>query len=81
MRTLTVGSVWKASDGRLVRIVAIADQVGGKIAVRNCETNRLSYMQRRYFENENAGVGWWLEPHTTPLFTGAPPANDKEQKA
>lgn len=61
-------SIWKASDGRLLRVVT---NEGGKIGVRNVETNRLSYMHRRYFENREAAVSWWLEPHTTPLLESA----------
>jgi hypothetical protein len=65
IRDLKEGSVWKASDGRLLRVVSLEPR---RIGVRNMATNRLSYMQRRYFEQANAGIGWWLEPHSVPLL-------------
>jgi hypothetical protein len=68
MRAIEIDSVWKASDGRLLRVVSIEVR---RIGVRNTETGRLSYMQRRYFENDRAGVGWWLEPASSPLLESA----------
>jgi hypothetical protein len=65
MRTININSIWKASDGRLLRVVTT---VGRRIGVRNVKTRRLSYIQRRYFEDERAGVGWWLEPVSAPLL-------------
>ena len=64
-RHVELASIWKASDGRFLRVVSLEPQ---RIGVRNVATNRLSYMQRRYFENERAGVGWWLEPQSRPLL-------------
>lgn len=66
---IDIDSIWKASDGRLLRVVT---NVGGRIGVRNLTTNRLSYIQRRYFENQKADGGWRLERYSAPLIESAP---------
>lgn len=67
MSEIEKGSMWKASDGRLL-IVFGASHDGHRIAVRNAATKRLSYIRRYYFDLGRTDKNWWLELHTTPLL-------------
>lgn len=51
-----IGSLWKASDGRYLRVVTVE---ANRVGVRNTLTNRLSYVQPRYFNGASDG-NWSL---------------------
>lgn len=53
------GQLWRAPDGRLLRVVSLEDR---RIGVRNAETDRLTYMQRLYFDPSQR---WHLTRVTT----------------
>jgi hypothetical protein len=49
-----VGQIWKASDGRRLRIVSVEPN-RGRVGCRNVESNRLSYIRLMFFRGAKEG--------------------------